>query len=442
MLEYQELPKSVGKTVTLLGWIRKLRQGKKISFISLCFKSDSVQVVVPSASLPTGYLIEAFVQVTGTVGLLPEGAYSDLPVEIQATDIKVLGPSDPSYLTQCPPEASSTVKLEKRHLYFRDPQFALITKLRAQLLQAMRAHFDQSGCTEIVPPCFTGVQCEGGATLFKLSYPGKSQDSPVTAYLTQSSQFALEMCLPGLGDVYCIYPSFRAEHSHTRRHLTEFLHAEAEWAGVLTFEDHLQHLRDLLEGIMRHLLVIGEGTLKALKIYERVQGLYVMTKDIMVLDHKDAIQECTKRGIFKDEAAKEPFGPRDDIPEAQERQLIDAIGRIVFLCRFPKEFKSFYMGLDPEDTSRVLGVDIECPGVGEVVGSGVREYDYDRLKQRLLDSGLKPEDYAEYLDLRSYGHSRTSGMGLGVDRMLTWITGLSSIRDVCSFPRFPDYLRP
>ena len=167
-----------------------------------------------------------------------------------------------------------------------------------------------------------------------------------------------------------------------------------------------------------------------------------MTHDIVVIEHKDAIKMCRELGIYKDEETKEHFGDRDDIPEAQERKLIDHIGKIVFLTKFPKEFKSFYMGEDPEDSSRVLGCDVEVPGVGEVVGSGVREHDYDRLRQRLLESKLKPEDYSEYLDLRKYGFCRTSGMGLGVGRLLTWLLGAYSIRDVTAFPRFPGYLRP
>jgi asparaginyl-tRNA synthetase len=227
--------------------------------------------------------------------------------------------------------------------------------------------------------------------------------------------------------------------------LTEFLHLEAEWASILTFEDHCQKLKELLDGIMTRFLEIAEKTLKELKVYDRVVGLVAMCKpdQIVILEHKDAIVELRKRGIFKNAETQEHFGERDDIPEAQERQLIDEIGKIVFLCKFPKEFKSFYMGLDPNDPTRVLGLDIECPGVGEVVGSGVREYDYDRLSQRLLESGLNPDDYKEYLDLRKYGGSgRSSGMGLGVDRMLTWILGLHSIRECVSFPRFPGYLRP
>jgi asparaginyl-tRNA synthetase len=442
-IKIKDLPDHIDEQITVLGQINVLRQQKKFSFIELGYGDYQVQVVVP-AKFAEGLTTQSYIQITGTVKKLPEGVYSKMPIEISASDVKIISKAKADFEQQCPSNSSADIKLEKRHFYFRDPEFKLITILRSQLIQAMRAHFESTSCYEIIPPSFTGVECEGGASLFPIVHPGKSHDKPMTAYLTQSSQFALEMLLPSIGDCYCISPSFRAEHSHTRRHLTEFLHFEAEFAGIMKFDDHLDKLKDLLKGIISHFLLIGERSLKELKKYDRVQELLKMTDDILILEHKDAIKECHQRGIYKseDDGIKIPFDERDDIPEAQERKLIDDIGKIVFLVKFPKEFKSFYMGLDPEDESRVLGCDVEVPGVGEIIGSGVREGDYDRLYQRLKDHGLKPEDYSEYLDLRSYGFCQTSGMGLGVDRMLVWLLGMYSIRDVVTFPRFPGNLRP
>ncbi len=437
MTSYKDLPTSVGKTVSLLGWVDSIKEQKKRSFMMLRMgPMKTIQVLTDRK----GITAESFVRVTGLVSALPPKAYSILPVEIHATDIEVLSAADSSFSMQCPPDAGSEVRLEKRHLYLRDPTFVLITQCRAHLLRAFRAHFESTDCTEIVPPSFTGVECEGGATLFKVEHPGVHTDKPMTAFLTQSSQFALEMAVPAHGDCYCIAPSFRAEKSHTRRHFTEFVHAEAEWVGVLTMDDHLAKLRSLLQGIIHHYLIFAEIPLKKLGKYDRVVGLKAMADDILILDHKDAIAKCTELGIMKDDGT--PFAERDDIPEMQERKLIDTIGKIVFLVRFPKEFKSFYMGLDPEDSSRVLGCDVEVPGVGEIIGSGVREADHDRLYARLMDFGLKPDDYREYLDLRKYGFGMTSGMGAGLDRVHTWFLDAHSIRDVATFPRFPGYLRP
>lgn len=435
------LIENIDKTVNVLGQVRKFRSGKKYSFIELGYGEHDVQVVIPTNPL-NHITIQSYVEITGLVKQLPEQVYSAMPVEIAATSIKIISTSDSNYQEQCPETSSNELKLEKRHLYLRDPKFALHLQAHAHLLNAIRAHFSETDCIEITPPPFTSTECEGGATLFKLEHPGKSSKEPMTAFLTQSSQFALEMALPGLGDCFCIADSFRAENSHTRRHLTTFVHAESEWGNIMTFDDHLNKLRELMQGIVKHFLLFGEKTLKRLNVYDRVVELKKMTHDIIILEHKDAIEECRKRNIYKNEETKEHFDERDDIPEAQERQLIDQIGKIVFLTKFPKEFKSFYMGLDPEDLSRVLGCDVEVPGVGELIGSGIREGNYEQLKNRLVESGLVPDDYSEYLDLRKYGFCQTSGMGLGVGRMLTWLLGTYSIRDVTAFPRFPGNLRP
>jgi asparaginyl-tRNA synthetase len=261
-------------------------------------------------------------------------------------------------------------------------------------------------------------------------------------YLTQSSEFALEMELPGVSDCYCIAPSFRADKSHTRRHLTEFTHAEVEWGGITSFQDHLDKIQAMLTGILTHFAAISHDTLQTLGVYDNVVKFVEMSKDIVILQHCDAIKKLAEFGIYRDPDTKTHFDSRDDIPEAQERELIDKIGKIVFLVKFPKEFKSFYMALDADDPSYVLGCDVEVPGVGEIIGSGVREGDVDRLRQRMLDAKLDPDDYREYLDLRKFGFAQTSGMGLGVGRMLTWLLGAHTIRDVVVFPRFPGYARP
>jgi asparaginyl-tRNA synthetase len=438
-------------SVAYQGWIDKIQNLKKQSFIHLRMGEHRLQVVVPAALRPEEkdqLVSEAFVEIRGKLQKLPEGKRSFSDHELLATmPVVVLGASTSDFVNQCPEGCGPEVRLEKRHLYLRNSQFALITRLRACLLQAIRQHFFQTKCLEIVPPCFTGVECEGGATLFHVSHPGKTQSEPMNAYLTQSSQFALEMAVPAVGDCYCVYPSFRAENSHTRRHLTEFLHAEAEWSGVLTLSDHIAKLQGLLQGIVNQFFDLSQSLLQQQpEFYHRMLKLKedVRPENALILSHAEAIEECNRRGILKDneDLTTSEFGPRDDIPEKQERALIDAIGKVVYLVKFPREFKSFYMALDPLDSSRVLGCDVEVPGVGEIIGSGVREYDYHRLKQRLLDFGLKVEDYSEYLDLRQYGFGRTSGMGLGVDRMLMWLLGLPSIRDVVTFPRFPGYLRP
>ncbi len=454
---YTEISKLVGfkgVEVFVLGYVSAIRAGKKLTFLEVRYGEHQVQVVAESSTLPK-LTVSSYIEVKGIVTLLPEDKRSTLPVEIGKAEIRVLSLADESTPSKCPPDASVEVQLLQRHHYFRDVDFARKLRMSSHLLQAFRSHFHEVDAMEIIPPSFTGVQCEGGATLFKLEHPGKSSLTPMTAFLTQSSQFALEMMLPGVGDCYCIAPSFRAEHSHTRRHLTEFTHVECEWGGILKFDYHLDKLRYLMQSVVSKFLVLAEKELKECGKFERVSQLYEMTKDILVLEHKDAIVELQRLGITRDDGT--PFEERDDIPEKQERELIDKIGKIVFLTKFPREFKSFYMALDPEDPTRVLGCDVEVPGVGEIIGSGVRESDVKMLEERLITElvpkDLTPEqfeiakkrvleDYSEYLDLRTSGFAMTSGMGLGLGRMLCWLLDEYSIRAVTAFPRFPGYLRP
>jgi asparaginyl-tRNA synthetase len=441
--DFKKSEQLIGQKVAVVGFADRVKVQGGLVFIDLRWADKKIQIIVPSSKSKHFKLPEeSFIQVTGYVQEIPTSATSFLSVEIALDKLSILSIADGDYKERCPKQSASDLKLAQRHLALRDETFATITRCRAKLLKAIRQHFDDTDCLEIVPPCLLLTEAEGGATLFKLEHPGKSSDKPMTAFLTQSSQFALEMALPALGDCFCIAPSFRAEHSHTRRHLTEFTHGEAEWGSILSFDQHLQKLRELMQGVVKHFLSFAESELLKLKLYDHVLEIQKLTQDILVLEHKDAIKMCKEFEIYKDEETKEHFGERDDIPECQERQLIDRIGKIVFLTKFPKEFKSFYMALDPEDPSRVLGCDVEAPGVGEIIGSGCRVSDRAELEQRLEEAKLKPEDYSEYIDLRRYGSAQTSGMGLGVDRLLTWLLKAHSIRDVVTFPRFPGYLRP
>jgi asparaginyl-tRNA synthetase len=427
--------------VVVRGWIESLTSFKKHSFVKLrdgVGKESHVQVFVSVTVAPT-LICESYVEIAGTVRELPDKAFSFRAFEIEASEVIVLGESNSDFSTKCPSEAGPDTKLNERHLHIRDPKFALITKLRAILVRALREHFEETSCTEIFPPSFVGNQCEGGSTLFKLQYPDKDRGD-IPAYLTQSSQFYLEYTLPGIGDSYCIAPSFRAERSHTRRHLTEFLHAESEWSGIFTLDDHLEKLRALMKGTVSKFLEYGRKYLDELELVSHVEKLLVMCDDIITVTHREAIDYCRSHEIYKDADTKIHFDHEDDIPEMQERRMIDEIGKIVFLIRFPKSFKSFYFSTFEDGT--VLGCDIEAVNVGELVGSGVREYDLGRLEKAIEENGLKKEDYREYLDLRKYGAGRTSGMGLGVDRFLTWLLNAYSIRDVVTFPRIPGRLFP
>lgn len=208
----------------------------------------------------------------------------------------------------------------------------------------------------------------------------------------------------------------------------------------MSLEDHLEKLRSLVRGTVAKFLKYGRKYLDEMGLTTRVEKLLKMTEDILIMTHREAIDYCRSHEIYKDD--KVHFDYDDDIPEMQERRIIDMIDKIVFLVKFPKGFKSFYMKTDPTDPEYVWGCDVEVPGVGEVVGSGVRVYDEKELRDRLRDQGLKESEYREYIELRKYGPGRTSGMGLGVDRFLTWLLGTFSIREVVTFPRYPGHLFP
>lgn len=250
-----KLESCLDKEATTRGWIQKIQKFPKHWFLILRdgpLDKDKVQIYVPNR-LTDQLTVESYIEVRGKVQKLPPGKYSYQPFEVSAESVTVISIAKSDFPSKCPVDASSEVQLTRRHLYIRTEDFAAITMARAMFLRAIRTYFDDSGCTEIVPPCFVGNQCEGGATLFKVDHVGQE------AYLTQSSQFYLEFAVPAVGDCYCIYPSFRAEKSHTRRHLSEFLHAEAEWRDVKTMEEHIKKLRDMMVGILSEFLKLDDS---------------------------------------------------------------------------------------------------------------------------------------------------------------------------------------
>lgn len=409
-------------------WVRVLEKGKR-----------SVYQTVLDGQI-TDLHRETYIGIKGVVHPLPEGKTYEYPFEIKIKELKIIAPSDPEFASKVPQEAKLSRKLQQKHIWLRSKEFSDVTKFRTFFVRAIRKWCEKTGTVEIFPPSFVGSQCEGGATLFSLDYP-KRDEGETTVYLTQSSQFYLEMAVPAHGDVFCIAPSFRKERSKTRRHLTEFLHFEVEWKDIMSLEHFIEKLREMLVEVFSALIRVCEKD-GCLVDYPQLVQQRQMCQEAIQMTHQEAIQWCQDHEIWKDPVHKIPFSSTDDIPEAQEREMIDRIGKVVFLTRFHASFKSFYMKRDPEDPERVWGVDVEFPGVGECVGSGVRESDLGKLVESLKKEGLKEEDYKEYLDLRRWGFSQTGGFGMGVDRMLTWILGKKTIREVVTFPRAPGLIFP
>lgn len=446
------LASCLDQQVTVRGWIYKLHKCKTRSFILLrdgAGPGDYVQVVVdhPQGNhVMKDYWPQQYVEVQATAHALPPDEYAKHKFELRAQveTIIVLGQARPDFNTVCPLQAKLETLLPIRHLAIRHKDAGLIMKIRAQLVKALRQTFDDDmGMTETFPPSFVPNSCEGGATQFALKYPpNKHGSEDITAYLSQSGQLYLETAIPVVGDNYCIANSFRAERSHGPRHLTEFLHAECEWKDVHTLDEHLAKLHLLFECLFKNFLALDDksGLLTALDKRSRVEQLSKMK--IIEMTHKEAIGFCRANEIYADDESKREFNDGEDITEAPERKMIDKIGQIVLLTKFAKAFKSFYMGSDPDDPTCVSGCDVEVPGVGEIVGSGLRVSDEVELCDRIREQGLKQKDYEEYIDLRRYGPAKTSGMGLGVDRVLCWFLDVKNIREVVTWPRSPGLTGP
>jgi asparaginyl-tRNA synthetase len=271
---------------------------------------------------------------------------------------------------------------------------------------------------------------EGGSTLFPLQYFDEK------AYMTQSSQLYLETAVPVLGKVFCCMPSYRAEKSRTRRHLSEYTHFEGE-LGFTTYVE----LLDLLEAMV---VTVAEQTLGSHKdMLLHVHPKFAVPKrPFNRMNYADAVKYCNDNQIYKDEEKKTPFEFGDDIPEGPERKMTDQIGVPIFLCRFPTAMKPFYVKKDPKDDRVTESVDLLMPGVGEIIGGSMRSTSYDQLVAGFKKEGIDPKPYYWYADTRKFGASGTGGWGLGLERYLCWMLGLDHIRSVCLYPRHVGRAKP
>ncbi len=406
-----------GSRVRLAGWIFRKRELGGVIFIVLRDSTGSIQVVVREPEIGPSQLrsareagLESSIIVEGVIRKDPRAPGG---TEVLANSLEVVGESDNYPIRK---GAGEEFLLDNRHLHLRSRSMWAILRIRAEALRAAREWFDSNGFTSVEAPSIVGAAVEGGATLFEINYFGKK------AYLTQSSQFYLEAAIFSLENVYTIQPSFRAEKSRTRRHLTEFWHVEAEMAWA-----DLNGVMEVVEGLVGHMAsAVAERGAEELEILGR--RFDPPDTPFPRISYDEAVDIAKRKGVDIE------WG--DDLSTEAERAVSLEFDSPVFVHRYPKSAKAFYHRPDPSRPEVVLCVDLLAPeGIGEIVGGGQRIHDYDLLVQRIREEGLNVEDYKWYLDLRKYGSVPHGGFGLGLERTVRWIAGLPHIRAAVPFPR-------
>lgn len=428
----------IGKRYKISGWIHRFRSQKGLVFLVLRDGTGFLQTVL-SGDLANAYqtqtlTLESTVTLYGTLEKLPEGKQAAGGVELVVDYYEIIGlaPSgDEAFTNKIQEGADPSLLLDQRHLTLRGETLSAVMKVRAALLKSIRQVYIDEGLTEVTPPCMVQTQVEGGSTLFKLDYYGEQ------AYLTQSSQLYLETCLPALGDVYCIQESFRAEKSHTRRHLSEYTHIEAELV-FLTFDELLNHIETVITKTVQYIL---EDPVAGPLVQQLNPGFVAPSFPFKRLEYIDALKWLNEHGIKNEEGDEFKFG--DDIAEAAERKMTDAIGVPILLIRFPAEIKSFYMKRCADDPRVTESVDVLMPTVGEITGGSMRSEGLEELVEGFKREGIQDLDaYYWFIDQRKYGTSPHGGYGLGTERILAWLTNRFTVRDCSLYPRFSGRCKP
>ncbi|MFN0177329.1 MAG: asparagine--tRNA ligase [Gemmatimonadales bacterium] len=427
--DVRDLAQHAGVSVTVAGWVTTTRSSGKIAFVVVRDGSGYLQCVVSKRDVPeaTWESCLALTQETSVRvhGVVRADARSPGGVELTVTDLTVLGASHDFPIT--PKEHGTSFLFEHRHLWLRSRRQIALAKIRHQVFMGIHDFFDQRGFSHVSTPILTGSIGEEAGNLFATEYFDLGQ-----AYLAQTGQLYVEAAAAALGRVYCFGPTFRAEKSKTRRHLTEFWMVEPEVA----FADSADNMR-LQEDFVSYL--VGRALDKCreeLKELERdTAPLERVVPPFPRISYTDAVAKVASVG------SDLKWG--HDLGGDDETLLAKEYDRPVFVMNYPKEVKAFYMKENPEDPRTVLNNDCLAPeGYGEIIGGSQREDDHDRLLARIQAQGLDPAAYGWYLDLRKYGTFVHSGFGLGVERTVAWIAGVPHIREAIAFPRQIHRLYP
>jgi asparaginyl-tRNA synthetase len=413
-----------GQAVAVRGWVMTTRSSGKIAFVVLRDGTGFLQAVLSKKEVPDaaweafGRLTqEASVEVTGVVradARAPGGG----GVELTASDLVIIGPSPDFPIT--PKEHGTAYLFEHRHLWLRSRRQVAIARVRHEVIQAIRDFFYERGFVLVDTPILTGSIGEHAGTLFATDYFDLGK-----AYLAQTGQLYVEAAAAALGKVYCFGPTFRAEKSKTRRHLTEFWMVEPEVAWNDS-NDNMRLQEDFVSFVVARCLDRRKAELAELE--RDPAPLERVVAPFHRISYTDAVEKL--KGLGSDMAWGRDLGGED------ETLLAKQYDRPVMVFNYPKAVKAFYMKENPDDPRTVLNNDMLAPeGYGEIIGGSQREDDYDKLAARIQAEGLPLDAYGWYLDLRKYGTFVHAGFGLGVERTVAWICGIPHIREAIAFPR-------
>jgi asparaginyl-tRNA synthetase len=435
-----------GERITLRGWLYNIRSSGKLLFPTFRDGTGTIQGIVPKAQVPPevfdrikSLTQESSVIVTGKVRA-DSRAPSGFELDVENVEIVHLVPEATPFPISLK-EHGVDFLMEHRHLWVRTPRQSAILRVRATIMRAAQEYFDSNGFVRTDPPILTPAACEGTSTLFELDYFGDP------AYLTQSGQLYIEATALALGKVYSFGPTFRAEKSKTRRHLTEFWMIEPEVA-FMDLEGDMQLAENFLIHIVTRVLELHRVDLK------------VIGRDIAKLEAVIAPAEGSEHGklfprLSYDEAhamlerayaegkLEAPHVYGDDLGSPDETYISSQFDRPVMIHRYPAAIKAFYMQPDPADPTKALCVDVLAPeGYGEIIGGSQRVDSYDLLRARILEHNLPLAAFEWYLDLRRYGSVPHSGFGMGIERVVAWLCGLDHVRETIPFARTLNRIYP
>ncbi|HKI24830.1 MAG TPA: asparagine--tRNA ligase [Candidatus Sulfotelmatobacter sp.] len=432
-----DIGKHDGQSVTIRGWLYNLRESGKLLFPQFRDGSGVIQGVVPKNAV-TPVVFDAIKTLTQESSVIVEGkvrADKRAPggYELDVSNVQVVQrvpESDPYPIT--PKEHGTDFLMEHRHLWVRSQRQAAILRVRAEIIKAVRDFFDERGFTLTDPPIITPAACEGTTTLFPVDYFEEQ------AFLTQSGQLYIEATAMALGKVYSFGPTFRAEKSKTRRHLTEFWMVEPEVA-YMQLDELMNLAEEFISFIVKRCVERRQVELKT--IGRDVSKLEKITPPFPRLSYDDAVknlQEGHAKGALE---ARFEYG--GDLGSPDETYLSSQFEKPVMVHRYPAKVKAFYMEPDPQRPELALCVDVLAPeGYGEIIGGSQRTASHELLLQRIHEHGLPEEAFKWYLDLRKYGSVPHSGFGMGIERAVAWICGLEHVRETIPFPRMLYRLYP